>query len=61
MATSYADAEIHSTRHHEHSTRRNEAAAFALLNPAMDHDRAVEMEDDQWIVDCSKVLVKRYF
>jgi hypothetical protein len=56
-----ADAEIQATWHHEHAAGRDYAAILSLLNPAMDRDRAVEMEDDQLIVDRIEALLERYF
>ena len=56
-----ADAEIHATWHHEHAARRDNAAVLSLLNPAMDRDRAVEMEDNQLIVDRIEALLERNF
>jgi len=56
-----ADAEIHPTWHHEHAPGWDYAAALSLLNPAMDRDGAVEMEDDQLIVHGIEALLERYF
>jgi hypothetical protein len=56
-----ADAEIHAAWHHKHAAGWDYAAALSFLNPAMDRDRAVEMEDDQLIVDCIEALLERYF
>jgi hypothetical protein len=56
-----ADAEIHATWHHEHAAGWDYAAALSLLDPAMDRDRTVEMENDQLIVDRIEALLERYF
>jgi hypothetical protein len=56
-----ADAEMHPTWHHEHAAGWDYAAALSLLNPAMDRDGAVEMEDDQLIVHRIEALLERYF
>jgi hypothetical protein len=56
-----SDAEIHATWHHEHAAGRDYAAALPLLNPAVDCDRAVKMEDDQLIVDRIEALLERNF
>jgi len=56
-----AYAEIHATWHHKHAAGWDYAAALSLLNPAMDRDGAVEMEDDQLIVHGIEALLERYF
>ena len=38
------DAKIHAARHHEHAARRDKAAALAIWDATMDHNRTVEVQ-----------------
>ena len=54
------DLIAHAAWHYDHATRWDGAATLALSDSAMDCDRAIEVQDDQRVVNGVETILERH-